>query len=84
MDEEHSKNLKPMASIYWQVQELISSANIIGISNNLKMKDAGIEWLRDVFNTFLKIKQFQNDKLNGQLMILSDYRRYNFFTQYLH
>lgn len=73
-----------MASIYWQVQELISSANIIGISNNLKMKDAGIEWLRDVFNTFLKIKQFQNDKLNGQLMILSDYRRYNFFTQYLH
>ncbi len=73
-----------MASIYWQVQELISSALIIGISNNLKMKDAGIEWLQNVFSTLQKIKQFQHEKVNGQLMILSDYRRYNFFTQYLH
>lgn len=76
LGEEYSRNLRPVASIYEQIQEIYNCSKILDIYSSLR-QDVGLDWLKAIKHTLLKINTF-SESLNGQLMFQADYRKYEF------
>ena len=65
--EENAKNLRPVAGIYEQIQQIYECAHIIDIQKGLK-QDVGLKWLKDIKETLVRINNFSED-INGRLMV---------------